>query len=80
MGLVTGGCLANIGHEVICTDSDEAKIRSLEKGKLPIFDPGLDMVISKAMHERRLAFTIDAAAGIQADDLIFICVGTTPLY
>ena len=51
VGLVTGGCLASIGHDVICTDSDEAKIRSLEEGKLPIFEPGLDTVVSKPMHE-----------------------------
>jgi UDPglucose 6-dehydrogenase len=79
VGLVTGGCLASIGHDVICTDSDEAKIHTLEKGKLPIFEPGLDTVISKAMHEGRLAFTSDVAAAIGASDVIFICVGTPPM-
>ncbi len=79
VGLVTGGCLASIGHEVVCTDSDEAKIDLLRKGKLPIFEPGLDTVVARAMHEGQLAFTVDVAAAVEASDVIFICVGTPPM-
>ena len=59
VGLVTGGCLASIGHDVLCNDSDEAKIDLLQKGKLPIFEPGLDTVVVEAMRKGRLAFTSD---------------------
>jgi UDPglucose 6-dehydrogenase len=79
VGLVTGGCLSSIGHEVVCTDSDEAKIDLLRKGKLPLFEPGLDTVVARAMHEGQLAFTVDVAAAVEASDVIFICVGTPPM-
>lgn len=78
VGLVTGSCLAEIGHEVVCTDNDAAKLRVLESGGVPIYEPGLDGVISKARQAGRLRFSgapADAAAG----DAIFICVGTPPL-
>jgi UDPglucose 6-dehydrogenase len=64
---------------VVCTDSDEAKIDLLRKGKLPIFEPGLDTVVARAMHEGQLAFTVDVAAAVEASDVIFICVGTPPM-
>lgn len=78
VGLVTGSCLAEIGHEVVCTDNDAAKIRVLESGGVPIYEPGLDAVIAKARKAGRLRFSgapADAALG----DAIFICVGTPPL-
>ena len=78
VGLVTGSCLAEIGHEVICIDNDAAKIRVLESGGVPIYEPGLDGVIDKARKAGRLSFSgnpADAARG----DAIFICVGTPPL-
>lgn len=78
VGLVTGSCLAEIGHEVVCTDNDASKIRVLESGGVPIYEPGLDAVISKARNAGRLRFSgapADAALG----DAIFICVGTPPL-
>ena len=78
VGLVTGSCLAEIGHEVVCTDNDAAKLRVLESGGVPIYEPGLDGVISKARQAGRLRFSgapADAAGG----DAIFICVGTPPL-
>ncbi|MGH9639706.1 MAG: UDP-glucose 6-dehydrogenase, partial [Bryobacteraceae bacterium] len=56
VGLVTGACLAEIGHEVVCTDSDVSKIKMLESGGLPIYEPGLDKVIAKARKEGRLRF------------------------
>jgi UDPglucose 6-dehydrogenase len=48
VGLVTGGCLAGLGHEVVCTDSDAEKLKVLESGRLPIYEPGLDEVIAQA--------------------------------
>jgi len=78
VGLVTGSCLAEIGHEVVCIDNDAAKIRVLESGGVPIYEPGLDGVIDKARKAGRLSFSgnpADAARG----DAIFICVGTPPL-
>jgi UDPglucose 6-dehydrogenase len=78
VGLVTGACLAEIGHTVLCTDNDEVKIRTLEAGKLPIYEPGLERVIEKTRREGRLSFSSDPARAA-ACDVIFICVGTPPL-
>lgn len=79
VGLVTGACLAEIGHEVVCTDNDAAKIKILESGGIPIYEPGLEKVISKARKEGRLSFRANPADAIGAGDAIFICVGTPPL-
>jgi UDPglucose 6-dehydrogenase len=79
VGLVTGGCLAGIGHEVICTDSDASKIEVLENGGLPIYEPGLDKVIERARKEKKISFTANPAEAVRGGDAIFICVGTPPL-
>lgn len=79
VGLVTGACLAEIGHEVVCTDSDDSKIKTLESGGVPIYEPGLDKVIAKARKEGRLRFCANPADAVAAGDAIFICVGTPPL-
>ncbi|MGB8593510.1 MAG: UDP-glucose/GDP-mannose dehydrogenase family protein [Candidatus Acidiferrales bacterium] len=79
VGLVTGGCLAEIGHTVVCSDSDRAKIQTLESGKLPIYEPGLDVVIAKNRRESRLSFTAEPAKAVADAEAIFICVGTPPL-
>ena len=79
VGLVTGGCLAGIGHEVFCTDSDVAKIKTLEAGGLPIYEPGLDRVIAAARKEKRLTFHANPAEAVAQGEAIFICVGTPPL-
>jgi UDPglucose 6-dehydrogenase len=79
VGLVTGGCLAGLGHDVACTDSDAEKLKVLESGRLPIYEPGLDVVIGLARKEARLSFHMDAADTIRFGDAIFICVGTPPL-
>jgi UDPglucose 6-dehydrogenase len=79
VGLVTGGCLAEIGHSVVCTDSDLGKIQTLESGKLPIFEPGLDVVIARNRSASRLSFTANSAQAVADADAIFICVGTPPL-
>jgi UDPglucose 6-dehydrogenase len=79
VGLVTGGCLAEIGHEVMCTDSDPSKIQILESGGLPIYEPGLEKVIDKARKEKRIRFSANPADAATGGDAIFICVGTPPL-
>jgi UDPglucose 6-dehydrogenase len=79
VGLVTGACLAEIGHEVTCTDSDVRKIEILESGGLPIYEPGLEKVIPRARKEGRLKFDANPASAVHAGDAIFICVGTPPL-
>ncbi len=78
VGLVTGGCLAAIGHQVVCTDSDESKIRTLNEGKLPIYELHLDAIIEKARRDGRIVFSSDVARAADGD-AIFICVGTPPL-
>jgi UDPglucose 6-dehydrogenase len=79
VGLVTGACLAEIGHEVVCTDSDLEKIKTLESGGIPIYEPGLEHVIPKARQLKRLSFRANPADAVKAGDTIFICVGTPPL-
>lgn len=78
VGLVTGACLAELGHEVLCTDNDAAKIQTLESGHLPIYEPGLDSIVDKNRREGRLSFSADPSRAAAAD-VIFICVGTPPL-
>jgi len=79
VGLVTGACFAEIGHDVVCTDNDTAKIKTLESGGIPIYEPGLDKVIARARKEKRLSFCESTAQAVSAGDAIFICVGTPPL-
>ena len=79
VGLVTGGCLAEIGHEVVCTDNDMTKLQTLESGHLPIYEPGLAEVIENARKQGKLSFRAKPAEAVAAGDAIFICVGTPPL-
>jgi UDPglucose 6-dehydrogenase len=79
VGLVTGSCLGEAGHEVIATDNDSARIKMLNSGRLPIYEPGLDRVMESATAAGRLQFTSDCAQAARAADAIFICVGTPPL-
>ncbi len=79
VGLVTGACFAEIGHEVVCTDSDANKIQILESGGIPIYEPGLEKIILKARKNQRLSFRANPADAVSAGDAIFICVGTPPL-
>ncbi len=79
VGLVTGACLAEIGHEVVCSDSDAEKIKILESGGIPIYEPGLENVIPQARKLDRLRFRANPAEAVRAGDAIFICVGTPPL-
>jgi UDPglucose 6-dehydrogenase len=79
VGLVTGGCLAEVGHNVICVDKDKKKIDELLESRCPIYEPGLEEVISKNMENGNLSFTTDISSAIGSQDIIFICVGTPPL-
>jgi len=79
VGLVTGGCLAAVGHHVTCVDSDAERIRSLIAGQIPIYEPHLDELIARARSEGRIEFTSDLPAAVAAAESIFICVGTPPL-
>ncbi len=78
VGLVSGSCLAEAGHEVIATDNDSARIAALQAGKIPIYEPHLDKVLESVVREGRLRFTSDAGEAVRQSDVIFICVGTPP--
>jgi UDPglucose 6-dehydrogenase len=78
VGLVTGTCLAEVGNEVICVDVDATKIAGLERGEMPIFEPGLAELVAANRAAGRLRFTTDAAAAIEHGQLLFIAVGTPP--
>ncbi|HVB39341.1 MAG TPA: UDP-glucose/GDP-mannose dehydrogenase family protein [Terriglobales bacterium] len=78
VGLTTGACLAAIGHDVVGTDSDAAKIAALNRGQLPIFEERLPEIVAAGVAAGRLTFTSDAPAAIAAAETIFICVGTPP--
>lgn len=78
VGLVTGACFSDLGHDVICIDNDEEKLRRLEQGEIPIYEPGLDELVSKNVAAKRLRFADWAAADIANQDAIFIAVGTPP--
>jgi UDPglucose 6-dehydrogenase len=79
VGLVTGTCVADIGHDVVCTDIDESKINSLSKGQVPFFEPHLEELVRRGQKAGRLAFTADAGKAVNHGDVIFICVNTPPL-
>ncbi len=78
VGLVTGACLAEVGHQVICVDVDAGKIERLREGKLPIFEPGLEDLVHANHSAGRLSFTTDAAMAIDRAPIVFIAVGTPP--
>jgi UDPglucose 6-dehydrogenase len=79
VGLVTGVCLAEIGHDVICVDKDEEKISFLKKGRVPIFEKGLEELVKKNINSGKLIFNSDTSQGVKDGEIIFICVGTPPL-
>ena len=78
VGLVTGTCLAEVGHDVICVDIDAAKVDGLNRGIIPIYEPGLTPMVQANHAAGRLRFTTDAAAGIGHGEVVFIAVGTPP--
>ncbi|ASY62183.1 UDP-glucose dehydrogenase [Sinorhizobium sojae CCBAU 05684] len=76
VGLVSGVCFADFGHDVVCLDKDEGKIAALEKGQIPIFEPGLDQLVAHNVASGRLTFTTDLTSAVAGSDVIFIAVGT----
>jgi UDPglucose 6-dehydrogenase len=76
VGLVSGACFADFGHEVVCIDKITAKIEALERGEIPIFEPGLDQLVRSNLAAGRLRFTTDLAGPVAAADVVFIAVGT----
>ncbi|WP_292960690.1 UDP-glucose dehydrogenase family protein [Novosphingobium sp. UBA1939] len=76
VGLVSGACFSDFGHDVICVDKDHAKIAALKAGKIPIFEPGLDELVARNVQAGRLSFTTDLAEAAASADAIFIAVGT----
>lgn len=78
VGLVAGACLAESGNDVACADIDEGKIKRLNNGEIPIYEPGLEPLIKRNLEAGRLTFTTDVPAAVKASHIIFIAVGTPP--
>ena len=76
VGLVSGVCFSDFGHEVVCVDKDPRKIEMLERGEVPIYEPGLDTLMAKNVEAGRLSFTLDLHAAIDGAEAVFIAVGT----
>ncbi|MCK0105419.1 UDP-glucose/GDP-mannose dehydrogenase family protein [Marinobacter sp. S0848L] len=78
VGLVTGACLADVGHDVLCMDVDEGKINKLKNGQIPIYEPGLESIVKHTFEAGRLSFTTDVEEAVKHGTLQFIAVGTPP--
>ena len=76
VGLVSGACFADFGHVVTCVDNDSGKIKALQTGDIPIFEPGLKQLVAKNVAEERLSFTTDTVKAVQEAEAVFIAVGT----
>lgn len=76
VGLVSGACFSDFGHDVICVDKDQRKIDALRAGRMPIYEPGLDALVASNVEAGRLSFTTDLAPAVDGADAIFIAVGT----
>ncbi len=76
VGLVSGACFSEFGHQVVCVDKDESKIAALREGRMPIYEPGLDALVERNVRAGRLRFTTDLAAAVGQADAVFIAVGT----
>src|SRR6188768_4314523 len=76
VGLVAGACLAENGNDVVCVDKDPAKIRALQRGKIPIYEPGLEELVRRNKAEKRLTFTTALERGVRSAQIVFIAVGT----
>ena len=76
VGLVSGACFADFGHQVTCVDKDAGKIDALRRGEIPIFEPGLDALVASNVKAKRLDFTTDLTAPVAEADAVFIAVGT----
>jgi len=76
VGLVSGACFAEMGHEVICMDCDSDRIEGLKRAEIPIYEPGLEELVRRNVEQERLSFTTDVKTAIENSLFIFICVGT----
>ena len=76
VGLVSGACFADFGHNVICVDADAGKIARLKSGEIPIYEPGLDELVANNVEQNRLSFTTELEASVRSADAVFIAVGT----
>src|SRR6478735_4424720 len=74
VGLVTGACFADVGHNVVCVDNDQKKVASLQSGHIPIYEPGLEEVLHRNVSARRLRFTNSTADGVDHSQIVFIAV------
>ncbi len=79
VGLVTGACLAHVGHDVICVDNNEAKVKLMQSGQSPIHEPGLPEIMQQAIASGHIRFTTDLQAGVEHGEILFIAVGTPAL-
>ncbi|MEI8217929.1 MAG: UDP-glucose/GDP-mannose dehydrogenase family protein [Elusimicrobiota bacterium] len=78
VGLVTGACLAELGHRVVCVDNDVRKIQQLKKNIMPLYEPGLDVLVKNNVKRRRLSFSVNLKTAVKESEVIFIAVGTPP--
>ena len=76
VGLVSGVCFSDLGNDVICVDKDLSKINQLKRGKIPIYEPGLEELVLKNYKNKRLSFSSNLSESVKKSDIIFICVGT----
>ncbi len=79
VGLVSSTCFSDLGNNVTCLDIDEQRVKDLEKGRVPIYEPGLAELLNRNLEQKRLVFTTNAEEAVKKSDVIFICVGTPPL-
>lgn len=79
VGLVTGCVFSDLGNEVICVDNNPDKVAMLERGEMPIYEPGLEELVKRNVDDGRLSFTGDVSTAVEHSDVVFICVGTPPL-
>lgn len=78
VGLVTGAVFADLGNDIICVDKDKTKIAMLQRGEMPIYEPGLEEMVARNVEDGRLSFTTDVGEGVSKSEVIFIAVGTPP--
>ncbi len=78
VGLVSGACFAEVGHNVICVDNDQKKVDTLQAGQIPIYEPGLEEVVQRNVAAGRLRFTASIEDGVDHSEVVFIAVPTPP--
>ncbi|HSN41420.1 MAG TPA: 2-dehydropantoate 2-reductase N-terminal domain-containing protein, partial [Burkholderiales bacterium] len=74
VGLVTGACFAEMGHEVTCVDRDSTRVNRLKKGEIPFYEPGLKEIVLRNQQQKRLAFSLNLAQALPGSEIVFIAV------